>query len=95
MAIPEYVKKNFMTLLRAVANDDACLVEVTDNTTGKIEVMICARWLDADDPTFVRFAPFAVMCSDEDPYERYTPPPGTQVIESDEQADTDDDKAVT
>ena len=35
-------QKNFETLLKAAANDDLCLLECTDDATGKSVIAICA-----------------------------------------------------
>ena len=46
MSIPEYVRTNFNTLLRAAARGDLALVECADAVTG------APRYVKLDDPSF-------------------------------------------
>lgn len=71
MAIPEGYQINFNTLLRAVQNGDAALVECTDKETGKTVIAICA--VSADDDGDFHIAPLAKMF-DGNPFEELLPP---------------------
>ena len=45
MAIPDYARTNFNTLLRAAASGDLALLECTDAATGEPWLTFCAPWV--------------------------------------------------
>lgn len=71
MAIPEGYRQNFQTLLDAVGNNQAALVECKDAATGKPVMVICALSFSEDGS--VTMSPFAKMF-DGNPYEELLPP---------------------
>jgi hypothetical protein len=70
MAIPDYARANFETLLRAAANGDLALMECTDSSTGETRYVIAAVGRENDDYLFTPFGHLA----GENPYEAYRPP---------------------
>jgi hypothetical protein len=72
MAIPDYARANFETLLRAAASGDLALVECTDATTGAPRYVICALGRDGAD---ILMTPFGQL-ADGNPYHAYVPPLG-------------------
>jgi hypothetical protein len=68
--IPEYVKKNFETLLRAFDDGTICLVSAVRKADSAPVVLLCAMGYDEKDfyPT-----PFAVMM-EGNPYELFYDP---------------------
>lgn len=68
MAIADGHKTNFETIQAAVANEDACLMEVYDRITGEEVVMLCATYKDEEEN--ICFVQLARMV-DSDPYESY------------------------
>lgn len=70
MAIPQYARANFATLLRAAANDHLALMECEDAVTGEPRYVICAVGRDGEDYVFTPFGHLAP----ENPYEAYVPP---------------------
>jgi hypothetical protein len=69
MCIPEYVRANFNTLLRAAVSGDLALVECADAMTGEPRYVICAIARGAD---YV-ITPFGHLVPGN-PYEAYEPP---------------------
>jgi hypothetical protein len=70
MAIPDYARKNFQTLLRAAKAGHLALMECTDATTQENRYVICA--VGRDDGDYV-FTPFGHL-ADGNPYDLYVPP---------------------
>lgn len=70
MAIAEGYKQNFKQLLRAFANGDAALLEVTEKATGDPAVVIVAVGFDG---AMYDLVPMARML-DGNPYEEFDPP---------------------
>jgi hypothetical protein len=70
MSIPEYVRTNFNTLLRAAARGDLALVECADAVTGAPRYVICAIARDGADYVMTPFGHLAPA----NPYEAYEPP---------------------
>jgi hypothetical protein len=49
MAIPDYARKNFQTLLRAAEAGHLALMECTDAVTGEVRYVLCAvGWQDGE-----------------------------------------------
>jgi hypothetical protein len=70
MAIPEYARKNFNTLLRAAEAGHLALMECTDAATGEPRYVLCAvGWQDGE----YIMTPFGHL-ADGNPYELYVPP---------------------
>lgn len=69
MAIPEYAKENFQTLLRAAQDGNLALMECADAATGAARYVICAVGRDNDDYVFTPFGHLAEV----NPYEAYRP----------------------
>ena len=73
MAIPEAMRANFNTLLRAAAAGHLALMECQDAQTGENRAVICAvQPPDKKDGELV-FTPFGHLCPGN-PYEAYIPP---------------------
>lgn len=70
MAIPEYARTNFNTLLRAAAGGDLALMECLDAETRELRFVLCAVGRDAGDFLFTPFGHLAPG----NPYEAYLPP---------------------
>ena len=70
MPIPDFVKVNFETLLRAAAAGDLALVQGTDARTGETRFILCAVAQRGDEVVLTPFGHLA----DADPYELYHPP---------------------
>lgn len=70
MPIPDHVRANFDTLLRAAAAGDLALMECADAATGETRYVLCAVGRDGDD---VLFTPFGHLAPGN-PYEAYVPP---------------------
>lgn len=70
MAIAPGYKANLATLQRAFEDKQVCLLEVTEEATGKKKVALCAVNQDND---YYEFVPMAIMV-DGNPYELYLPP---------------------
>lgn len=70
MSIPDHVRANFQTLLRAAGNGDLALMECTEISTGEIRYVICAVGRDGEDYVFTPFGHLA----DGNPFETYRPP---------------------
>ncbi len=70
MAIPDYARKNFQTLLRAAEAGHLALMECTDAVTGEVRYVLSAvGWQDGE---YV-MTPFGHL-ADGNPYEIYIPP---------------------
>jgi hypothetical protein len=70
MAIPDYARKNFNTLLRAAEAGHLALMECTDAATGEPRYVLTAvGWQDGE---YV-MTPFGHI-ADANPYELYVPP---------------------
>jgi len=67
MAIPDYARENFQTLLRAAQNGDLALMECADVESGVPRYVICAIGRDNDDYVFKPFGHLA----EGNPYEAY------------------------
>jgi hypothetical protein len=72
MAIAKGYKANFETLLKAMSNGDALLMECKDAKTGKPVFVVCACYHDAKTEEIVT-VPLAKLF-DGNPYEELTPP---------------------
>lgn len=70
MAIPDFARTNFNTLLRAAQAGDLALMECLDAETRELRYVLCA--VGRDGPEFV-FTPFGHLAPDN-PYEAYLPP---------------------
>lgn len=70
MAIPDHVKTNYNTLLRAATVGDLALVQGTDARTGKARFILCAVVRDGGQVVLTPFGHLA----DGNPYELYDPP---------------------
>jgi hypothetical protein len=71
MAIPDYLRRNFDTLLSAAENGDLALMEGTDAATGQPRYILAAAQREPDGS--VQFVPFGHLSSGN-PYEEYLPP---------------------
>jgi hypothetical protein len=70
MAIPDYARKNFQTLLRAAENGHLALMECIDAATGEPRYVICAvGWRDSE----YLMTPFGHL-ADGDPFQMYVSP---------------------
>ncbi|CAK7260931.1 MULTISPECIES: DUF6117 family protein [unclassified Shinella] len=70
MAIPEYVRVNFRTLLRAAQDGNLALMECLDARTDETRFVLCA--VGRDDGDYV-FTPFGHLAGGN-PYDAYLPP---------------------
>ena len=70
MAIPDYARTNFNTLLRTVASGDLALLECTDAATGEPRYVLCAVGRDSGDYVMTPFGHLAPG----NPYDAYLPP---------------------
>jgi hypothetical protein len=70
MAIPDYHRRNFQTLLRAAQSGDLALMECTEIATGLTRYVICAVGRDGAD---FAMTPFGHL-QDGNPFEAYRPP---------------------
>lgn len=70
MAIPDYLRTNFQTLLRAAGDGDLALMESQDAQTGEPRFVICA--VGRDGPEYV-MTPFGHL-AEGDPYDAHVPP---------------------
>jgi hypothetical protein len=70
MSIPDHVRANFNTLLRAAAAGDLALVECADAMTGEPRYVIGAIGRDGGDYVITPFGHLAPG----NPYEAYEPP---------------------
>ena len=70
MAIPDPVRTNFDTLLRAVDDGNLALMECLDAATRETRYVLCAVGRDGGDYVFT---PFGHLASGN-PYDAYLPP---------------------
>jgi len=70
MAIPDHLRANFQTLLRAARDDHLALMECTDMLTGELRYVICAVGREGGDYVMTPFG----HLHDGNPYEAYRPP---------------------
>lgn len=70
MAIPDYARANFNTLLRAAGDGNLALMECADAVTGEKRYVIAAVGRDGGDYVFTPFGHLA----DGNPYDAYLPP---------------------
>jgi Family of unknown function (DUF6117) len=70
MAIPDYARTNFNTLLRAAASGDLALLKCTDAATGEPRYVLCAVGRDSGDYVMTPFGHLAPG----NPYDAYLPP---------------------
>lgn len=70
MPVPDFIKTNFATLLRAAAAGDLALVEGTDARTGETRFILCAVARRGGEVVLTPFGQLA----DGNPYELYDPP---------------------
>jgi hypothetical protein len=70
MAIPDYARTNFNTLLRAAASGDLALLECTDAATEEPRYVLCAVGRDSGDYVMTPFGHLAPG----NPYDAYLPP---------------------
>lgn len=70
MAIPDGMRTNFQTLLRAAGRGDLALMECTDAVTGEPRYVICAMGQDERGSVMTPFG----HLHDGNPYEAYLPP---------------------
>ena len=70
MAIPDYARENFQTMIRAAENGDLALMECADAATGAARYVICA--VGRENTDFI-FTPFGHL-AEQNPYEAYRPP---------------------
>lgn len=68
--IPDHMRSNFNTLIRAAENGDLALIESKDAATGEQRFLIAAMHKDGDDIVVV---PFGHMATGN-PYEQYVDP---------------------
>lgn len=70
MSIPDYVRSNFQTLLRAAGDGNLALMECADAATGQRRYVICAVGRKGADYVFTPFGHLA----DSNSYDAYLPP---------------------
>lgn len=70
MAIPDPVRANFDTLLRAAGDGNLALMECLDAGTREVRYVLCAVGRDGGDYVLTPFGHLA----DGNPYEAYLPP---------------------
>jgi len=70
VSIPDHIRTNFDTLLRAASNGNLALMECTDAITGEPRYVICAVGREGTDYLFTPFGHLA----DGNPYDAYLPP---------------------
>ncbi|MGV1988757.1 DUF6117 family protein [Agrobacterium sp. 22-221-1] len=70
MTIPNYIRANFRTLLRAAADGNLALMECLDSSTREPRYVLCAVGSDGASHLFTPFGHLA----DANPYETYFPP---------------------
>lgn len=73
MSIPDYISKNFDTLLHASSKGRLALMECTDVITGEPRYVICAIGREGTDYVFTPFGHLV----DGNPYDTYLPPAKT------------------
>ena len=70
MAIPDYLRTNFQTLLRAAGDGNLALMECQDTQTGEPRFVICAIGRDGSDYVMTPFGHLV----EGNPYGAYVPP---------------------
>ena len=70
MAIPDYARRNFETLLKAAEAGDLALMECTEVESGETRFVLCA--VGRNDGAYV-MTPFGHLAPGN-PYEAYIPP---------------------
>ena len=70
MAIPDYARANFETLMKAAKAGDLALMECTEVVSGETRYVLCAVGRDGGDYVFTPFGHLA----DGNPYDAYLPP---------------------
>lgn len=70
MAIPDYARTNFQTLLRAARDGNLALMECLDASNEETRFVLCVVGRDKGDYVFTPFGHLA----DGNPYEAYLPP---------------------
>ncbi len=70
MAIPDPVRANFNTLLRAAGDGNLALMECLDAATREVRYVLCSVGRDRGDYVFTPFGHLA----DGNPYDAYLPP---------------------
>ena len=68
--IPDHIRANFQTLMRAAENGDLALMECADAETGAPRYVICAVGRNGGEYLFTPFGHLA----EGNPYEAYRPP---------------------
>lgn len=71
MSIPDGVRANFNTMLRAAENGALALLECQDADTREPRYVICAVNFDGEAYEMV---PFGHLVADRNPFEAYIPP---------------------
>ena len=74
MAIPDYARANFETLMKAAKAGDLALMECTEVASGETRYVLCAvgRGTDEDGGDYV-MTPFGHLAPGN-PYDAYIPP---------------------
>ncbi|MBX4922367.1 hypothetical protein HJA76_22285 [Rhizobium bangladeshense] len=70
MAIPDYARANFDTLLRAASDGNLALIECLDAATREPRYVLCAVGRNGGEYVFTPFGHLA----DGNPYDAYLPP---------------------
>ncbi|ASY46027.1 MAG: hypothetical protein ABS86_00290 [Sphingobium sp. SCN 64-10] len=70
MAIPDNLRTNFQTLLRAAGDGNLALMECQDTQTGEPRFVICAVGRDGSDYVMTPFGHLV----EGNPYDAYVPP---------------------
>lgn len=70
MAIPDNLRTNFQTLLRAAGDGNLALMECQDTQTGEPRFVICAVSRDGSDYVMTPFGHLV----EGNPYDAYVPP---------------------
>jgi hypothetical protein len=70
MSIPDHIRTNFNTLLRAASDGNLALMECTDTVTGEARYVVCAVGREGTDYVFTPFGHLAPG----NPYDAYLPP---------------------
>lgn len=68
--IPDHIRANFQTLMRAAENGDLALMECSDAESGAPRYVICAVGRNGGEYLFTPFGHLA----EGNPYEAYRPP---------------------
>jgi hypothetical protein len=70
MSIPDHIRTNFNTLLRAASDGNLALMECTDTVTGEARYVVCAVGREGTDYVFTPFG----HLTPGNPYDAYLPP---------------------